>query len=114
MAAQRAKVIHNDRVVREERFPISGDVRLNNGALDYAEMTVIDLSRSGVGIDGLIHFPPETLVRIDFPNGKVRTGRTKWRDTFTSGVAFDVPMTDGELCALWTALRNQPRFTPKA
>ncbi len=39
-------------------------------------------------------------------NGKMRTGRTKWRDMFTSGVAFDAPMTDGELCALWPALRG--------
>lgn len=100
----------NDPVEREERFPISGDIRLTNDQQDYAELSVIDLSRSGIGIDGLTHFSPETCVRVDFPNGKARTGRTRWRDTFTSGIAFDVPMTDGELCALWMALRSQPHF----
>jgi hypothetical protein len=106
-------VIPNEIVAREERFPINGDIRLTNDQRDHAEMIVIDISRSGVGIDGLMHFPEETPVRVDFPNGKMRTGRTKWRDTFTSGVAFDTPMTDGELCALWTALRNQPHFPAK-
>lgn len=107
-------VNENERVGREERFPINADVRLVNDAQDYAELTVIDLSRSGIGIDGLIHFPAETRVRIDFPNGHVRTGVTRWRDTFTSGVSFDAPMTDGDLCGLWLALRNKPLFDPKA
>lgn len=104
----------NNIVTREERFPISGDIRLIDDQQSYAEMTIIDLSRSGLGIDGLMHFPPETHVRIDFPNGTVRTGSTKWRDTFTSGVAFDVPMTNSELCTLWTALRNGAHFPAKA
>ncbi len=56
----------------------------------------------------------DTRVRIDFPNGKVRTGLTRRRDTFTSGVAFDMPLTESELCGLWTALRNQPRFPGRA
>ena len=103
----------NDRVEREARFPISADIRLVNEAEDYAELALIDLSRSGLGIDGLLHFPPETRVRIDFPSGQVRTGITRWRDTFTSGVAFDVPMTDSDLCGLWLALRNKPRFAGK-
>lgn len=106
-------VDQNDRVEREERFPVSADVRVVNDAQDYAELAVIDLSRAGVGIDGLIHFPSDTRVRIEFPNGHVRTGVTRWRDTFTSGVAFDVPMTDGDLCGLWMALRNGPHFARK-
>lgn len=104
----------NERVEREERFPINADVRLVNDDQDYAELAVIDLSRSGLGIDGLLHFPPETRVRIDFPNGQVRTGVTRWRDTFTSGVSFDVPMTDSDLGGLWLALRNKPHFPSKA
>ena len=107
-------VNENDRVEREERFPISADIRLVNDAQDHAELITIDLSRSGLGIDGLIHFPADTRVRIDFPNGQVRTGVTRWRDMFTSGVSFDVPMTDSDLCGLWMALRNQPAFVGKA
>ncbi|HEY1125643.1 MAG TPA: PilZ domain-containing protein [Sphingobium sp.] len=106
-------VHENDKVEREERFPINADVRLVDDAQNHAELTVIDLSRSGIGIDGLIHFPAETRVRVDFPNGQVRTGVTRWRDTFTSGVSFDVPMTDSHLCGLWLALRNNPHFDPK-
>ncbi len=100
-------------VIRDERFPLKADVRLTNDQQDFAEMTAIDISRSGLGIDGLIHFAPETTVRVDFPNGEVRTGRTRWRDTFTSGIAFDAPMTDGELAALRAALKEQPYFPPK-
>jgi hypothetical protein len=101
-------VAQSDILEREERFPVSGDVRLTNGGQDFAERVVIDISRAGVGIDGLTHLPPMTRVRIDFPNGRSLTGRMRRRDIFTSGVAFDVPLTDSELCALWTALRNNP------
>ena len=107
-------VNENDKVEREERFPIRADIRLVNDAQDYAELTAIDLSRSGIGIDGLIHFPVDTRVRVDFPNGQVRTGVTRWRDTFTSGVSFDVPMSDSDLCGLWLALRTKPHFPNKA
>ncbi len=100
-------------VIRDERFPLKADVRLTNARQDFAEMTAIDISRSGLGIDGLIHFPPETPVRVDFPNGQARTGRTRWRDTFTSGIAFDAPMTDSALGALRAALSDQPYFPPK-
>ncbi|MBO9580057.1 MAG: PilZ domain-containing protein [Sphingobium sp.] len=103
----------NDRVEREQRFPINANIRLVNDADDYAELAVIDLSRSGLGIDGPLHFPPETRVRIDFPSGQVRTGTTRRRDRFTSGVAFDVPMTESDLGGLWLALRNKPHFDRK-
>lgn len=101
-------------VVRDPRFPTAGDVRVIKDEQDYAELVLLDISRSGVGIDGLIHFPADTPVRVDFPSGETRAGRTRWRDTFTSGIAFDVPMTDDELNALRIALARQPHFASKA
>jgi len=104
----------DDIVVRDTRFPVTGDVRVIKDEQDYAELVVIDISRSGIGIDGLIHFTPDTPVRVEFPGGETRTGRTRWRDTFTSGIAFDVPMMADELNQLRAALATQPHFAGKA
>ena len=98
---------------RDIRQPLHADIRLTDSADNYAELTIIDISRSGVGIDGLLHFKPETAVRVDFPNGFSRVGKTRWRDTFTSGVAFDEPMTFDELDALERALAVQSHFAAK-
>ncbi|MCE7795096.1 hypothetical protein LWE61_00840 [Sphingobium sufflavum] len=101
---------------REARHAIRADVRLSgmageaHGGEMLAEGVMIDLSRHGMGTDGLIHFPPESAVHVTFPDGTTRTGTAMWHDSFWSGIRFDAPLTSGELARLIATLERKPHF----
>jgi hypothetical protein len=100
---------------RERRHPVRADVRLSSmdGAA-IAEVVMTDLSSHGMGTDGLMHFPPESMLRVEFPDGSTRMGQAMWHDSFWSGIRFDVPLAAHELAGLIALLTSQPHFSQRA
>ncbi|HEX7823051.1 MAG TPA: hypothetical protein VF463_20825 [Sphingobium sp.] len=100
---------------RERRHPIRADVRLSSADGEMpAEVAMIDLSCHGMGTDGLIHFVPDSIVRVEFPNGAIRTGTAMWHDSFWSGIRFDSPLDPAEPDRLMTTLERAPHFSRRA
>ncbi|MFT3966115.1 MAG: PilZ domain-containing protein [Sphingobium sp.] len=102
----------NDSARREDRHALRADIRVT-GPDAHAEAVMVDISRHGLGTDGLMHFAPDSAVRVDFPDGSSRLGQAMWRDGFWSGIRFDTPIDPAELEALFTALTLTPHFPRK-
>lgn len=95
---------------REERHPLRADIRVIAEGKSLAVLTTFDISASGVGTDGLIQLEPETIVRIEFPDGTIRNGRAMWRDDFASGILFERALTPEELATMRASLAAFPYF----
>ncbi len=101
--------------IRERRYPLRADVRLSSLSGDtLAEVVMTDISAHGMGSDGLIHFAPDSVVCVSFPDGTTRTGAAMWHDAFWSGIRFDTPFDPVELDRLIGALESAPHFPRRA
>ncbi|HEX7871460.1 MAG TPA: PilZ domain-containing protein [Sphingobium sp.] len=101
---------------REDRNALRADIRVSghiSGSETQVEAMMVDISRHGLGTDALMHFAPDSPVRIDLPNGKSLTGTARWQDGFWSGILFDTPMDQAEFDGLITTLTLRPHFAKR-
>lgn len=92
------------------RHRLKADVRLIRQPGEIAEAVMADISSTGMGLDGLLHFEEECAVVVDFPNGHRRSGRMVWRDAFHSGLLFAEPLSIFQLEKLMFDLCRRPFF----
>lgn len=95
---------------REKRHRLEADIRVIADDGSAVALSTLDISCAGLATDGLVQFEPEAKVRVEFPEGTVRAGRTKWREDFSSGILFDTPFSPDELEALRAVLVRKPYF----
>lgn len=97
-------------VRKSDRHRISADIRVTTASGFELAPSAIDLSPGGVGTDGLVQLDADIPVRITFPDGTSRTGRSLWHEDFSAGILFDRPLTPTELAALIRSVTRTPRF----
>lgn len=100
----------NFSVRRDDRHRIAADIRVTTTAGAAIALTLIDLSRSGIGTDGLVQFDAGTALHVLFPDGTILAGRSMWREDFSAGILFDEPLDPAALTALLAALTRTPVF----
>jgi hypothetical protein len=97
----------------DERYCVKADIRMRvNGDVPVL-LSMCDLSRGGIGTDGLVQPPIGTHVDIEFPNGFCVAGRAVWRDGFTSGIRFDQELKPEQLESLRETLLKTSQFGRK-
>ena len=90
---------------RGERIAVRADIRLSAADGRFAEVTLIDISRFGVSVDGLKHLQQRALLDLAFPNGGERKGRAVWNEDFLEGIAFEPPLEADEFAVLLRSLQ---------
>jgi len=95
---------------REKRYGLAADIRVITEEGEAVALSTLDISCGGLGTDGLTPFEADTAVRVEFTNGTIRTGRTRWCEDFSSGILFDLPFSPSELEVLRAALTSKPFF----
>ena len=94
------------------RRSLNADIRVSDTMGKVALLTLLDLSLGGIGADGLTHFEKGKAVLVEFPDGSSRLGHAVWKEDFTSGIRFDVPLTPSELAKLEEEIERSPIFSP--
>lgn len=94
----------------DERHPVKADIHVAVNGGPPVLLSVCDVSRGGIGTDGLTQPPLGARLDIEFPDGRRTTGCAVWRDGFTSGIRFERMLSFAELEALRRSLLAHPHF----
>jgi hypothetical protein len=95
---------------RSDRLAITADIRVTADQGTKTDLVAIDLSRTGLGTDGLVQIEAGTSVAVELPDGTVKKATTVWKENFSGGLRFDQEMTEQELQRTVRALASRQTF----
>lgn len=78
----------------DRRARLDTDIGIVSRSGVFAEMVTIDLSRHGVGVDGLLQFQPGEAVTVCFGDRIETAGTVRWHEAFFCGIQFDEPLSE--------------------
>ncbi|EZP54337.1 MULTISPECIES: hypothetical protein [Sphingomonas] len=95
---------------KSDRHVIAADIRVTDERGNRTDLVAVDMSRTGLGTDGLIQLKAGQSVTIELPDGTVKHGSTVWREDFSGGLLFDQEMTEQELHRTMRSLASRQQF----
>ncbi len=95
---------------RAYRHTVAADIRVVDACGTQTDLVAIDLSRTGVGTDGLVQIEAGQPVTVEFPDGTTKAGTAVWRDDFFGGLLFERELTEEEFHRTLRSLASRPQF----
>ena len=95
---------------RSNRHAVTADIRVVDEHGVQAELVTTNISRTGIGTDGLMQIAAGQSATVQLPDGTVITGVAVWQDDFFGGLLFEEELTEEEYERVLRSLASRPQF----
>jgi hypothetical protein len=95
---------------RSNRHVVTADIRVVDEHGAQAELVTTNISRTGIGTDGLMQIAAGQSATVQLPDGTVITGVAVWQDDFFGGLLFEEELTEEEYERVLRSLASRPQF----